>query len=537
MDKTDGAERSTIAASPSDQAGISGGRLGHLDFILALAILLGVLLMLLQTLKGLSLDPQDEGVYWQSLRSMSAGHQLFGQIFSSQPPGFLFSVYPFYLFGGASLAAGRLAIVVYSLLGLGAIYAIGRLVGGRLTGLLALAFLACDPLYFRESHTLQAEGPAISFGLISVALALGAARRERLGTILALLSGGLAALGILAKLFDIIFLAPILLALILPRVAHDEPDGDGDPRDLTRDTIEVQRAARLVVFWGAGLVAVTALVLLPFWGVRHQFYDQAVRFHLVAEHIASMNVGWRGNLRLLRKTVSLSYDGDALYGGWLLVSIILAVWRRAWRPLIFALVWLIGALALLLHQQPLLDHQTVLLSPSLALLAGAGLSRSPHSATSRARPGSPLITSLITIVLLVATLIVSAESALNRAKSAAAPPSPTTLHIASVLEKATRPGEVVATDAQYIAGLADRSVPPELVDTSQVRIQAGDLAPRYMDAGWMEAMLVHDKVRAVLFAGHRFILVRGFTAWVQARYPYATPLGGGATLYTSAPHQ
>src|SRR5713226_368378 len=34
-------------------------------------------------------DTYDEGVYWQSLRAMSAGHLLYQQIFYSQPPFFL----------------------------------------------------------------------------------------------------------------------------------------------------------------------------------------------------------------------------------------------------------------------------------------------------------------------------------------------------------------------------------------------------------------------------------------------------------------
>src|SRR5947209_7394539 len=41
-------------------------------------------------------DGYDEGVYWQSLRAMASGHSLYQQIFYSQPPFFLLSIYPIY---------------------------------------------------------------------------------------------------------------------------------------------------------------------------------------------------------------------------------------------------------------------------------------------------------------------------------------------------------------------------------------------------------------------------------------------------------
>jgi hypothetical protein len=45
----------------------------------------------------------DEGVYWQSLRAMSAGYHLYREIFCSQPPLFLMSIYPVYELLGSPL--------------------------------------------------------------------------------------------------------------------------------------------------------------------------------------------------------------------------------------------------------------------------------------------------------------------------------------------------------------------------------------------------------------------------------------------------
>jgi 4-amino-4-deoxy-L-arabinose transferase-like glycosyltransferase len=59
---------------------------------------------------GLSQFDYDEGVYWQSLRAMSAGYHLYGQIFCSQPPLFLLSIYPFYELLGSSIVSARVGV-------------------------------------------------------------------------------------------------------------------------------------------------------------------------------------------------------------------------------------------------------------------------------------------------------------------------------------------------------------------------------------------------------------------------------------------
>ena len=127
------------------------------------------LALALQTLQGQSAD-YDEGVYWQSLRAMANGHPLFGSVFSSQPPLFLLSVYPFYMTFGQSLSAARLALVFFSLAGIAGMYVAGRALGHRTIGAVACILLALDPLYEHGAHTLQAELPSIALQIWAVAL-------------------------------------------------------------------------------------------------------------------------------------------------------------------------------------------------------------------------------------------------------------------------------------------------------------------------------------------------------------------------------
>ena len=110
-------------------------------------------------------DSYDEGVYWQTLRSMSAGASLYQQIFYSQPPFFLLSVYLFYALLGQTIWAARLSVAVISLFGLLGALLLGRALAGRLGMLLALLLLVINPLYLTESQILQADAPSTALCL------------------------------------------------------------------------------------------------------------------------------------------------------------------------------------------------------------------------------------------------------------------------------------------------------------------------------------------------------------------------------------
>src|SRR5438270_13872556 len=83
-------------------------------------------------------DGYDEGVYWQSLRAMGAGHTLYSQIFYSQPPFFLLSTFPSYILFGSSLWSARLGIALVSLLVLLGAFLLGKALSGRLVAIAAL---------------------------------------------------------------------------------------------------------------------------------------------------------------------------------------------------------------------------------------------------------------------------------------------------------------------------------------------------------------------------------------------------------------
>jgi 4-amino-4-deoxy-L-arabinose transferase-like glycosyltransferase len=439
--------------------------------LLGLAAVLAVALVLRAPLLGGGQVDYDEGVYWQSLRAMAAGSPLFTAVYSSQPPAFLLLLLPAHLALGGGILADRLTVLVVSLAGVAAAGRTAWLLAGPWAGVLAAAVLAADPLFFRQSVTLQADGPAVALALVGVTAAAEARFRESRAA--AVLAGAAVAVAMLTKLLAVAALpaaAVLLLAGRPPRVA--------------------------AAAWAAlgGLLA-GAAVLLPFAAAWPDLWLQSVGLHLGAR---SLPFGGLDAGTLLR---GLPVAVLGVAGG--LVAV-----RRA--PLLAAAggAWAAAGAILLAAQHPLWPHHAVVLVPPLALLAG-GLACLPARRELLAAGA-------------VALLATSAASAAY-VRMLQQPPGPAV----AALRANTAPGDLVLTDDQYTAALADRRVPPELVDTSFVRVRSGDLT-----AEQVQAIAERDGVRAVLLTTGRLDGLP-MREWAAQRYPRAMELGGGATLYLS----
>jgi 4-amino-4-deoxy-L-arabinose transferase-like glycosyltransferase len=500
---------------------------------------LAVVLRLLP-LQSASTD-YDEGVYWQSLRALSAGHPLFTSVFSSQPPFFLLSLYPIYsffsVFFGPSLTAARLGIIVYSLVGIAAMYVAARIIGGRWVGLLALALLAADPFYLKESYTLQAEVPAVAWQLVALALTVTAARSQgRRRHLLALGAGAALGLGILVKLFDVFVLVPMVLYLLAPVLSAWSVEG-ARLRFGGRDTLLSKTVSCLpdLALVAAGCILALVLVLLPFAGNLGTIYDQVIRYHLNASQDAGHTLAY--NVKLLLQ--------DAIeYPLWFLavLSVAVALTQRRFA-IIIPLLWALVCLAFLLKQQPLLDHDRLLLVAPLVLVAsfilyGYQPVRSPAVAggtrgfISALRASSQPEPEQVLLVFSAAIVLVSlCIGGVGAHRDMVHPLPQVSVEMSSALKAATLPGELVASDDQYLAGLADRNVPPELVDTSQVRILS-----KYLTAPELESIIDRYDVRVILFASGRFDMIPGFRAWVAANFTEIADFGHGHALYMKRPH-
>jgi 4-amino-4-deoxy-L-arabinose transferase-like glycosyltransferase len=456
----------------------------------------------------------DEGVYWQSLRAMAEGHPLYSSVFGSQPPGFLLGVYPGYLLFGQSIVAGRITIALYALVGIVALYVIGRALGGRWTGVLAAGLLALNPRYLQESTTLQAEIPSLTLALVGVALVAFVMRRTlpqawRLLMIAA--AGGALGVAIMMKLLAVVALVPAVLLLAESLVIAIR-----EQRSNRQTLVNAIRDIGLLL---GGLLLACVITLIPFvpqWGA---LYEQVIGFHLVAR--GTSGSGPLANLLLLPDIT------------WIVATLGLAVvvWRRIWVALPL-LAWLLAGTLVLVIQRPLFDPHVLILAPPLALLGALGGVAAIQWARSNwnVRAKESLLMAG-TLVALGATLLVGLWLDARRIRADSAYDGGRRAQMVQALQDHTMPSGSVVTDDQYVAALAGRDTPPELVDTSLVRIGTGSLT-----TDEVERIIRRDNVRVVFFATDRLDRLPGLRAWVEANFQPVQSFGAGETLYIrSAP--
>jgi predicted membrane-bound mannosyltransferase len=510
------------------EAGVLGG------------VLLLALLLRLWHLNTLT-DNYDEGVYLSSLRSMYAGNGLFTPVFSSQPPFFLLSLYPLVALLGPTQFAARLEIVCLSLISILAIYLLARRSGGPWVGASAAVLLAFDSLYLKQSQTIDAEIPSIALMLVAAAFATYANRYPWQA---ALLSGAATALAILEKLFAVTVFAPIAVLFLsqlitfergLPLTAAADPARGVFSRLHLPHRQTISRAILLVGAYLIGLALAGLLVFLPYLGQLHTVYQQVIAFHLAASQSFASTM--QGNIHLL-----LDAAPERPLAILAVLGLIVGLIRRRWHVLTAA-AWILAALVILLRQAPLFPHHLVFLTPGLALSAAIGLTPTPRTLSAetaalrarlqRIRPGWEMRASQALLIGLPALLLAGFLS-LNVLDVVRYPLGPAAnaaqiSQIASDLERLTTPQQQVIVDDQYIATLANRDVPPALVDTSSVRIVTG-----YLTTEQVIAIAEQPQVGAILFYTGRFDALPGLRSWVEQHFHLARSYGKGQDLYVRA---
>ena len=444
------------------------------------AVLTAAVAVRMTVLSGGQID-YDEGVYWQSLRGLAAGRPLFSSVYSSQPPGFLVLMMPAHILGGGSIVGDRLGILAFWVVGLIGASRLGDLAGCRWAGLAAVMLLSADPLFFRESVTLQADAPAVALALVAAGLAADSRRRTgRPALLLAAASGALIATSVLTKLLTIPALPAVAILLTAPAVS---------------------RGALARSAGGAlGAAAASAALLLPFAGRWPQIWGQVIGLNL---HARGLPVGGI-DLYTMALEVPLAIVGIAGF---------LTALRRAPLLAVSCASWALAAIALLVVHRPLWPHHAVVLIAPLALLGGAAV-HLVHTRPERVRAAVMILMAL----MLASALLVHAQQTPDTSRQRAV----------TALQRLTAPGDFVISDDQYTVALADRDVPPELVDTSKVRVLSGDLITA-------EIAGIAGRSRArVILVDDRYVslsLLPGFQEWAKEQFPVVKPLGGGRVLH------
>jgi hypothetical protein len=369
-----------------------------------------------------------------------------------RPPLFFWSIGPAYSFFH-SVEALQIAMVVYSILGVAALVAIGASLTGRLTGLLAGFLLAFNFRYFLPAGTVMPELPAMSLALVALALALryrASGRRRWLITSAVAMGGS----------FLINYFMPWLVLLTLLILIVPAKNSASLPAGLGRRILAV----------GVPWSLILLLVAFGSWLVYdiRQVLDQAVLFHLLKTEGTESSLA--GNVALIWQT----FATQPLLTLWGIAGLVAALTRLkkfGWLPLL----WFILTLILALVYSPLRSKHLLMFTPIMALLAAQGivyvLAIKPARKPGLLRWGR-IITGGLLLILLVAELFQPFEAlARPRREMVNQEMQP----LVGLLQQFTAPTDCLITDHPYLAFVSGRMPPPWLANLSYARFTSGNL--------------------------------------------------------------
>ena len=152
-------------------------------------------------------------------------------------------------------------------------------------------------------------------------------------------------------------------------------------------------------------------------------------------------------------------------------------------------------------QTPLFDRHLVALIPPILSLTVFGISpvRRGWKLSSIAANTATVITLVAVVIVVGINLDRELEYYVSERNQSRGDDMEKVRQAAIVLQEATLPGQLVIADDQFAAGLANRSTPPDLVDTSFVRIRT-----KYLTAQQLIQDASQSNVYAVAFWSGRF---------------------------------
>jgi hypothetical protein len=423
-----------------------------------------------------------EGIRAQQLLLMSAGYAVCSEIFCNQGPLLFYVLWPPFELFGRTLAAARLGNIALSLVGIVGMYWIGRLLCGRLGGVVAAALLVLSPTYLKFSRLALAEVPAEAPAILAVGGALSFAALGSPRWLSA--SGVLLAFSLLLKPVTLATAVPIgLLALTRPR--HRWRNG-----------------ALLTVVTAVSIAVPTVLVGFS------EIVDQIV-FRLQSRVAEGRGPLWNVG----RIAEELAHDRLGLVAV-ASVGFVVALATSGWKGRAVA-AWLVASLGLLLVHTPLHGKHMVTLIPPMAALGAIAIDGGFRAWRSSRRLHClpALLAAIVYVAFIPGVMSRQYQLAVDPEPMENDPPAYWYDDTIRLLGAITAPGEMIVTDHPYLPFAAGRLVPPSLAESSVTRILAHSLTP--------ESAIAETRrydARAVLLWADKLTRMDRYKRWIDQEF-------------------
>ncbi|HEX4210421.1 MAG TPA: phospholipid carrier-dependent glycosyltransferase [Candidatus Binataceae bacterium] len=481
-------------------------------------------------------DFYDSGVYLESARMMIRGGHLYATIFDSQPPLWLPLVYGSMRLFGISYLAGQLLSATAGLIVVMTAGLIAHELSDWPGAWIAAAILILSPMELQWSRTVSPEVPESAFAVAGMACGMRYVRSGSRGALV--MASAMIGAAVLVKLLGLFTLPALILAI---GVRHLKTLRAKRSQLAARDTLLMTDILRLKeilpeVLIDSSLVigsfaAVILCALLMFGPV--QTWRQAVEFHWAARSAISSEA-----MPSAAIVVAQFFANDRLLGLALMFAIIGVV--AVPEGLILG-GWTGFTAAGLLYHRPLFSHHVVVLIPPIAIAAGVGWSAFWRGLLRKARyvqvrhSGIKIATAGLAIAvgsaIAMGFSIVAVHQAVGQVRLVRQVTTyAADMRAAQLIVQLSGPESVILTDAQGIAFIAGRDVPPQLSDTSLVRIASG-----YLTTAEVIRASEESGVQLFLSWSGRLSLLPGLAEWARRRFPYHLTLGNGHELYSMRP--
>jgi 4-amino-4-deoxy-L-arabinose transferase-like glycosyltransferase len=456
-------------------------------------------------------DDADEWRYVACSRLLLHGYRLFDQVFSAQPPLLFASLATGMRAFGDNIGGARWVEILFGLLTIACSGWIAARLAGRWGAAAAVLLLCVSPAFLIYSHTVEAEGPMMALGTLSLALALQSRRATGVAGVWWAAAAGLAlAAALLLKFFAAEALLPGIWALAASRRSG-------------RSAVSAI-AAYLAAFTLP--VGLNFLLIAPArqWQQVVELHNQAASAHL-PDLIPAPTIVW--NFLTVDAGLSVLAAGGI---------VILAV-RRRWFELGFAGLWLGGTILMLLLFRPLFPHHAAILLAPLAVMAGTGVgcgmsvigttrgrgSGTGAGATSVGDGGFLRGRSVAAVLLIgmIAYLGLAVRIVHDDRHALYAPGSTSSDALAAFIDLRTGATDLIIADDVRAAEVANRLVAPPLCDPSTVRLKSG-----YLTASEAIRATRSYRVRLVAPTTGLYAQVPGYVRWVRAHFRVAKGPGG-----------